>query len=186
MMRPSDASTGSLVQKFGGGLGEDYEDFVMAMQLYYLSHKEEDRVLLGPRIVLGMQGEMRKALAALDAKELTKPDGWKIIDRELKARGYKPNKRRMLAATLREYFRLRLGNDTYFEYLVKEDNSAKKIKEYGFEIQEEIRGYFVLEGCKFSDEQKAAIQIHSKGSLKISDVQTTIRDIYDQTAKGTA
>ena len=89
----------SQVPRFTGALGESYDDFVIAMQLYYLGHKEEDRAMLGPRIVLGMQGEMRKALAALKPEDLTAKDGWKAIDEALRARGYKPDKRRALAVT---------------------------------------------------------------------------------------
>ena len=44
------------VPSFKGGLNEDYGDFVLNMKLYYMSHRADDRVLLGPRIVMNMKG----------------------------------------------------------------------------------------------------------------------------------
>ena len=85
---------------------------------------------------------------------------------------------------LKEYFRLKIKPDeTYYDFLLREDNAAERVQENEFMIQPEIRGYFVLEWCRFSDEQKATIALQGSGDVKITAIQKMIRDIYDRDAK---
>ena len=57
------------VPSLKGDLNEDYGDFVLNMKLYYMSHRADDRVLLGPRIVTNMKGELRNKLSRMPEAE---------------------------------------------------------------------------------------------------------------------
>ena len=114
--------------------------FSLYMQLYCASHKKDDRVMLGPRMVLRM-------------KELTKEDSWmKIVD-VLQGLGYEEDFRRTHAVLQKEYFKVHWDiTKTYYELLLRKETLASRLEERKHPLQESVRGFYMLEKCRFSDE----------------------------------
>ena len=92
-------------------------------------------MVLGPRIVMGMKGEMRRKLTQVPLEELTKDNSWVRISAVLKELGRKEDPRCTHAVLLKEYFKLSLRHrETYYDLL--------RLSERGHPQQESVRGCF--------------------------------------------
>ena len=96
----------------------------------------------GPRIVMGMNGELKRKLTQVLMEELTKDNSWEKTVEVLQNLDYQEDPRRTHAVLLKEYFKLSLRHlETCHDLLLREETLASRLQERQHPMHESLRGF---------------------------------------------
>ncbi|CAE7633950.1 GIP, partial [Symbiodinium sp. KB8] len=143
------------------------------------SEETQGQLARGPGLRRGQEEDAADYLEDIPAKTFGTKEGWKILLRVLKE---KFDERRMhkVGSAMKGFFRLDVAgkNMTMIEVADAMDKAARRCKEAGLVIPDEVLVYFLFEHTNSSLERQANVLLRTSGQYNWKKVKQAIELLY--------
>ena len=157
-----------------------FRKFVLKVDSYVeIAKNIIDESEIGLRLHAALEGDAADYLEDIPAKTFGTKEGWKILLRVLKE---KFDERRMhkVGSAMKGFFRLDVAgkNMTMIEVADAMDKAARRCKEAGLVIPDEVLVYFLFEHTNSSLERQANVLLRTSGEYNWKKVKQAIELLY--------
>ena len=154
------------VPQFHGRIDEKFAELEADVKLWQVEYKEEDRDRLGPRLFRrGLHGQpkiiVKRKLGTQDVSKFAVDN----IIQCLKDNGYGELPEEVGQEALDNYFDMRQGKaESILDYIFREEIlTAALKKDTAIDLDEKIRGYWLMRTSKLTEREVSGIKIITQG-----------------------
>ena len=165
------------VLQFCGRIDEKFAEWEIDVRLWQVEFQEEDRNRLGPRLYRrGLHGQpkiiVKTKLGTQDVAQFTVDN----IIKCLKDNGYGELPEELGQEALDNYFDMRQGKaESIQDYIFREEILTVALqKDTAIDLDEKIRGYWLMRTSNLTDREISGIKIITQGQTQLAQVKKAI------------
>ena len=165
------------VPQFNGRIDEKIAEWVIDVKLWEAEFKEEDRERLGPKLYRrGLHGQpktiVKTKLGTQDVSQFTVDN----IIQCLKDDGYGELPEELGLEALDNYFDMLQGKaESIQDYIFREEVLTVALKkDTAIDLDEKIRGYWLMRTSNLTDREVSGIKIITQGQTQLTQVKKAI------------
>ena len=165
------------VPQFHGRIDEKFAEWEIDVKLWEAEYKEDDRDRLGPKLYRrGLHGQpqiiVKTKLGTQDVSQFTVDN----IIQCLKDTGYGELPEELGQEALDNYFDMRQGKaESIQDYIFREEILTVALKkDKAIDLDEKIRGYWLMRTSNLTDREVSGIKIITQGQTQLAQIKKAI------------